>query len=48
MNKRIKQKLLKKQENKELIKRMTIELLHNSFDNNFIFDNKTYKRFLTN
>ncbi len=48
MNKRIKQKLLKKQENKQLMDRMALELFHNAINNNFIFDKKTYKRFLTN
>jgi hypothetical protein len=48
MNKRIKQKLLRKQENKQLMDRIAFELLHNALRNNFIFDKKTYKRFLTN
>lgn len=48
MNKRIKKKLLKKQENKQLMDLVMIELVHNDFHNNFVFDKKTYKRFLTN
>lgn len=48
MNKRIIKKLLKKQEDKELMKLITIELVHNAFNNNFVFNKETYKRFLTN
>lgn len=47
MNKRIKKKLLKRLENKQLLDRIAFELYHNAVYYK-VFDKKTYKRFLTN